>query len=173
MTAGNDGRAGGEGELGPTMCFLYKDFESDLLMDEQMIALVVWSRWCVFELGAQRNLGSIQRKAMLAPFLSRNHPPPSLLVYVGEPPVVWQGTVDSYHRHLHSWDRGQLMAGGVRWQVRSPTPRRHLECLVTTGGLQVGVGSDLQTGEAKPSHLKCQVTVEVVHLLVRIHLIPI
>ena len=65
-----------------------------------------------FELGAQRNLGSIQRKAMLAPFLSRNHPPPSLLVYVGEPPVVWQGTVDSYHRHLHSWDRGQLMAGG-------------------------------------------------------------
>ena len=65
-----------------------------------------------FELGAQRNLGSIQRKAMLAPSLSRNHPPPSLLVYVGEPPVVWQGTVDSYHRHLHSWDRGQLMAGG-------------------------------------------------------------
>ena len=126
-----------------------------------------------FELGAQRNLGSIQRKAMLAPFLSMNHPPPSLLVYVGEPPVVWQGTVDSYHRHLHSWDRGQLMAGGVRWQVRSPTPRRHLECLVTTGGLQVGVGSDLQTGEAKPSHLKCWVTVEVVHLLVRIHLIPI
>ena len=112
MTAGNDGGAGGEGELGPTMCFLYKDFESYLLMDEQMNALVVWSRWYVFELGAQKNLGSIQRKAMLAPSLSRNHPPPSLLVYVGEPPVVWQGTVDSYHRHLHSWDRGQLMAGG-------------------------------------------------------------
>ena len=39
-----------------------------------------------------------------------------------------------YRRHLHSWDRsGQLMGGGegVRWQVRSPTPRRHLECLVT------------------------------------------
>ena len=49
-----------------------------------------------------------------------------------------------YRRHLHSWDRGQLMAGeGVRgeevqWQVRSPTPRRHLECLVTRRGLQVG-----------------------------------
>ena len=81
MTAGNDGGAGGEGELGPTMCFLYKDFESDLLMDEQMIALVVWSRWYVFELGAQRNLGSIQRKAMLAPFLT----------YLGTilPPLSW------------------------------------------------------------------------------------
>ena len=40
MTAGNDGGAGGEGELGPTMCFLYKDFESDLLMDEQFSNLL-------------------------------------------------------------------------------------------------------------------------------------
>ena len=118
-------------------------------MDEQMNALVVWSRWYVFELGAQRGIldPSKERQCWLHSYLGTILPP-SLLVYVGEPPVVWQGTVDSYHRHLHSWDRGQLMAGGVRWQVRSPTPRRHLECLVTTGGLQVGVGSDLQTGEA-------------------------
>ena len=72
----------------------------------------------------------------------------SILVDVGQ---TWNhllcgrgGTVGWYQRHLHSWDRGQLMAGGggegVQWQVRSPTPRRHLECLVTSssGGLQVG-----------------------------------
>ena len=105
--------------------------------------------------GALRNLWSEERKAMI-PFLEKAA---SLLTYVGsegEPPVVWQGTVGWYRRHLHSWDRGQLMAGGVRgvqWQVRSPTPRRHLECLVTSprGGLQVEAPqSDLQT-EGKPT----------------------
>ena len=63
--------------------------------------------------GALRNLRSEERKAMI-PFVEKAA---SLLTYVGsegEPPVVWQGTVGWYRRHLHSWDRGQLMAGGGR-----------------------------------------------------------
>ena len=82
---------------------------------------------------------------------------------------MWQGgTVGWYQRHLHSWDRGQLMAGGGGGPVAGKEPDTpappgmsgHQLKWRVTGGVCPGEApqSELQSGEATRSQLECQVT---------------